>query len=127
MFYLPIDAVFDDLRLQFGDKQNKTTKLSRLIPSNITSNWEEDSEILGDALSLYIDLITKPIGVIKAECRLWHMKLKSVSMDQRPDTALRALDFCNDTFSTILLVLHRMSTLPISAAQAKRMFSKTKH
>ena len=53
------------------------------------------------------------------------MKWMSVSVNEKPDTALRALDFCNDTFPTILLILQISAKLPISTALAEKVFSKT--
>ena len=70
MLYPAINSVIADLQLRFGDKQKKAAKLRRLIPSNTTSNWEGDFEMLCDALSLYMDLIIEPIEVVKAEYRL---------------------------------------------------------
>ena len=66
MFYPAIDAVVAYLQVPFGDKQKKAAILSRLIPSNLTNNWAV-FEMLCDALSLYMDLITESIGVVKAE------------------------------------------------------------
>ena len=53
------------------------------------------------------------------------MKWMSFSVDERPDTALHALDLRNDTFSTILLTLQIIAILPTSTAQAERLFLKT--
>ena len=58
-----------------------------------------------------MDLIAQSTGVVKAEYQLRHMKWMSVSMDVKPDTALHALDFCNNTFLTILLILQIMAIL----------------
>ena len=41
-FYSIFDAVIADLQLRFEEKQIKAAKLSKLIPANISSNWEED-------------------------------------------------------------------------------------
>lgn len=44
--------------------------------------------------------------------------------DERPTTALSALNKCSSFFPNIHLLLQLLATLPITTAEAERMFSK---
>ena len=124
MFFPALDAVVIDLRLRLGEEQKRAAKLGMLIPANMTSDWEKDFKPLHqDVLDLYLDLLTEPIATVKAEYKLWHLQWSNV--EEKPQTALTALDACSTSFPAISSLLQIMATLPCTTAQAERIFSKT--
>ena len=124
MFFPALDAVVIDLRLGFGEEQKRAAKLGMLIPANMTSDWEKDFKPLQqDVLDLYLDLLTEPIATVKAEYKLWHLQWSNA--EEKPQTALTALDACSTSFPAISSLLQIMATLPCTTAQAERIFSKT--
>ena len=60
---------------------------------------------------------------MKSEFFLWRRKWQKVSVDDRPKSAVSALDHCGQFLNTKLL-LQLLSTLPVTTAEAERVFSK---
>ena len=124
MFFPALDAVVIDLRLRFGEEQKRAAKLGMLIPANMTSNWEKDFKPLQqDVLDLYLALLTEPIATVKAEYKLWHLQWSNA--EEKPQTALTALNACSPSFPAISLLLQIVATLLCTTAQAERIFSET--
>ena len=122
MFFPTLHAVVIDLR--FGEEQKRAAKSGMLIPANMTSDWEKDFKPLQqDVLDLYLDLLTEPIATVKAEYKLWYMQWSNA--EEKPQTALTALDVCSTSFPAISSLLQIMATLPCTTAQTERIFSKT--
>ena len=124
MFFPALDAVVIDLRLRFGEEQKRADKLGMLISANMTSDWEKHFKPLQqNVLDLHLDLLTEPIATVKAEYKLWHLQWSNA--EEKPQTALTALDACSTSFPAISSLLQIMATLPCTTAQAERIFSKT--
>lgn len=126
-YYPTLDMVIADTEHRFGERQQQAVKMGWLIPSILCSSsvrMEEQWEQLESALDLYTDLLLDPKVVIKSEFKLWREKWKKVECDERPTTALSALNKCSSFFPNIHLLLQLLATLPITTAEAERMFSK---
>ena len=63
---------------------------------------------------------------MKSEFDLWRRKWERVAEDKRPSTALSALDHCGNDgyYRNIALLLQILATLPVTTAEAERLFSK---
>ena len=60
---------------------------------------------------------------MKSEFFLWRRKWQKVSVDDRPKSAVSALDQCGQFLSTKLM-LQLLATLPVITAEAERVFSR---
>lgn len=114
-----------DIELRFGDAQKKASTLSALIPSCIPTGTSDDTEWqrLEQAVQHYCELLPDPMAVIKGEYRLWYRKWKSIPVQDRPRTALSALDHCSP-YRNLSLLLQILATIPVTTAEAERLFSK---
>jgi len=80
---------------------------------------------LESGIAVYSDFLTDPSPATKSEFFLRRRKWQKVSVDDRPKSAVSALDHCGQFLNTKLL-LQLLATLPITTAEAERMFSKMK-
>jgi len=80
---------------------------------------------LESGIAVYSDFLTDPSPATKSEFFLWRRKWQKVSVDDRPKSAVSALDHCGQLLNTKLL-LQLLATLQITTAEAERMFSKMK-
>ena len=124
MFFPALVAIVIDLRLRFSEERKRAAKLGILIPANMTRDWEKHFKPLQqDVLDLYLTLLIEPIATVKADYKLWHLQWSNA--EEKPQTALTALNACSISFPAISSLLRIMATLPCTTAQAERIFSKT--
>jgi len=63
------------------------------------------------------------MAIIKGEYRIWHNKWKGIATADRPQTVLSALDHCARN-PNLSLWLQLLATIPVTTAEAERLFSK---
>lgn len=127
VFFPTIDAVLSDIELRFGANQRKAASLSLLIPAFFRCDDDETEdqcwELLQSGLMTYYQYFLDSSSVLKAEYLLWRRRWERVPRDTCPSTALKSLDF-SANFPNVKTALQILATLPISTAEAERVFSK---
>ena len=133
-FYPAVDNVIEDLKHRFGDKQIEEGNMSVLIPSKMRkpSATESVLSVTGehwDKLQKVVDFYSPLLmddgkELIKSEYDLWFRKWENFTDDEKPRTALSTLDKFSNLFPNISILLQLLSTLPITTAEAERVFSK---
>ncbi|XP_060853297.1 52 kDa repressor of the inhibitor of the protein kinase-like [Rhopalosiphum padi] len=113
-----LDHIIHELDSRFNEKFNNIIALEGLIPSNI--NFYDTKSILESA-KFYCDDIEGSDLELKAEIHLW--KNKWTNVQNNPQTAVEALEYCNEFFPNIKILLQIFATLPVSTATAERSFS----
>ena len=118
-----------DIELWFGARQKQAMNISRLIPRLMSfgmGDSEKQWQQLQEAMRQYEALIEDPAVIVKSEFDLWRRKWERVAEDSRPSTALSALDHCGNDgyYRNIALLLQILATLPVTTAEAERLFSK---
>ena len=79
---------------------------------------------LESGIAVYSDFLTDPIPAMKSRVFfLWQRKWQKVSADDRPKSAVSAMDHCGQ-FLNMKLLLQLLATLPITTAEAERVFSE---
>ena len=121
-------SILRDLELRFGPKQKMSMSLSHLIPAVMPAEFnEEETEAawkqLESGIAVYSGFLTDPTPAMKSEFFLWRRKWQKVPADDRPKSALSALDHCGQ-FLNMNMLLQLLATLPITTAEAERVFSK---
>lgn len=129
VYYPTLDNIVQDCNLRFGPKQQQAIELSRVIPAFMSFGNEEEERLhwnqIQAAISVYSNLFIEPCSVIKGEYELWRRKWERVDASERPRSAVATLNQCDSVlFSNISLILQLLSTLPVTTAEAERMFSK---
>ena len=109
--------------LRFGSSQQQAAKLSCSVPyfigEDIDKQWKKLEEGIAVCSEFFIDLT----NIIKAEFQLWYRKWKNMITEKRPKSAVAALDHTS-SFPNIAIFLKHLSTIPSTAAEAERCFSK---
>ena len=123
VFYPAIDNIVNDLELRFGERQRRVVKLAQLIPAFMSENSEDNWSVVELDISVYGHLMEDPMVVVRCEYSLWQKKWSNVPKKDRPASALTALDRCA-IFPNISVLLQILATLPVTTAEAERMFPK---
>ncbi len=128
-YFATLDAVITDIELRFGARQTQAMNISRLIPRLMSfgvGDSERQWEQLQEATSQYEALLEDPAVIVKSEFDLWRRKWERVAEDKWPSTALSALDHCGTDgyYRNIAMLLQILHTLPVTTAEAERLFSK---
>ena len=118
-----IDSGVTNLRLQFGSSQQQCAQFASVIPLHIGANIEEQWTKLQDGILVYSDFFNDSEAVLKAEYHLWAKKWLKVGLDDRPKSAVAALDH-TASFPNVAILLQILGTIPVTTAEAKRCFSK---
>ena len=128
IFFPTLDGIIQDLKLRFGMKQQQAMHLCCLIPAFMGfKDGEQDIhwQKVETAIHVYAELIGDPAVVTKSEFLLWRRKWEQVPHSERPISAVSTLDQCNSNqFPNVSLLLQILGTLPITTAEAERLFSK---
>ena len=123
VFYPAIDSIVNDLELRFGERQRRVVELVRLIPAFMSENSEDNWSVVESAISVYGHLLEDPMVVVSCEYSLWQKKWSNYPKKDRPGSALTALNRCA-LCPNISALLQILATLPVTTAEAERMFSK---
>ena len=121
--FLPaIDAVLTNTRDRFGAHQRKAFLLSQLLPKNVVHvTWEQ----LEPAFVQYASLVGDCTEQLRAELRVWTAMWENMPDTGAPTTAIGALNECSQrTFPAIYRLLQVLAVLPVTTAEAERLFSK---
>jgi hypothetical protein len=122
-FFPTLDKVTSDIKLRFGPSQQKAAALSCIVPYFIVEDENRKFAKLEEGISAYSDVFTDPPTMIKAEFELWCRKWRNVPKEERPKSAVAALDHAS-SFPNIGVVLQIVATIPVTTAEAERCFSK---
>jgi len=121
--FLPlVDSVCSHLQDRFGPVQQKLFGLSALVPAHLGSY----NDVVAGA-SLYEYLIT--VHELPTEFELWTEQWTRAGEAERKkvNTAVLALECCLQRFvklPNVSVLLKILATLPVTTAQAERVFSK---
>jgi hypothetical protein len=127
VFYPTLDMVIADIDFRFSPKKQQVMFICRVIPALIdftTADEEMRWQELERGLEPYLTYFRDPVILIKSEFKLWCRKWEQISPIERPKSACSALDHCGLHFPNISLMLQLLATLPITTAEAERLFSK---
>ena len=78
-------------------------------------------ELLVAAVESYSQCLNLSVAELRGEFQLWHQKWEK--SENRPHSALEALDYCCEYYPNISTLLQLLATLPVSTAEAERFFS----
>lgn len=117
-----VDSVRSHLEDRFGPVQQKLLGLNTLIPALLGSY----SDVAVGA-TFYSSLIT--IEELPAEFELWSQQWAGVEAAERQkvNTAILALEYCSKRLvklPNVAMLLKILATLPVTTAEAERVFSK---
>ncbi|KAL4098636.1 hypothetical protein QTP88_023199 [Uroleucon formosanum] len=113
-----LDHIIHGLDSRFNEKFNNIIALEGLIPANI--NFYDTKSVL-ESTKFYCEDIEGSDLELKAEIHLW--KNKWTNIQNNSQTAVEALEYCNEFFPNIKILLQIFTTLPVSTATAERSFS----
>ena len=122
VFVPAVDAVLADTKDRFGEHQRKAFLLSQLLPANVNGvTWEQ----LEPVFAQYASLIEESAEQLRAEFRVWSAMWTNRSDAEIPVTAIGALNECSRrTFPAVHRLLEVLAVLPVTTAEAERLFSK---
>ena len=83
----------------------KALGASKLIPRFMTSNEEDDWFKVQDTFGVYSSVCADPEIVVKAEYALWRRSWTNMALDQKPKTAVAALQSASSLFPNIKRLL----------------------
>lgn len=113
-----LDHIIHELDSRFNENFNNIIALEGLIPANI--NFYDTKSVLESA-KFYCEDIEGSDLELKAEIHLW--KNKWTNIQNNPQFAVEALEYCNEFFPNIKILLQIFATSPVSTATAERSFS----
>ncbi|KAF0765422.1 52 kDa repressor of the inhibitor of the protein kinase-like, partial [Aphis craccivora] len=114
------DDFIQQLKDRFSKHKTVLSSLYLLIPKMC-----HKAAISASDFNLYSDYID--MDLLQTEIKLWNRKWISHSQDDRPSTAVEALNNCNsDLFPCIYFLLKVLAALPVSTATPERTFSTLK-
>ncbi|XP_060869648.1 52 kDa repressor of the inhibitor of the protein kinase-like [Metopolophium dirhodum] len=114
------DDFIQQLKDRFSKHKTVLSSLYLLIPKMCYK-----AAISASDFNLYSDYID--MDLLQTEIKLWNRKWISHSQDDRPSTAVEALNNCNsDLFPCIYFLLKVLAALPVSTATPERTFSTLK-
>ena len=134
VFNPAVDAVLQDFELRFEGHQRQAFNLSLLLPTQCAKNYTQPAEekmkvlaALKEAFVLYEPLLDKcDWDLFKAEYKVWSGMCNNQST-KVVDTAIAAVNMCdNKSLPNVHRLLQVLSVLPVSTAEAERVFSKVK-
>ena len=119
-YFATLYAVITDIELRFGARQKQAMNISRLIPRLMSfgvGDSEEQWQQLQEATRQYEAFIEDPAVIVKSEFDLWRRKWERVAEDKR---------HCGNGgyYRNIALLLQILAALPVTTAEAERLFSK---
>ena len=104
---------------RFGEAQRKCLSLSYLVPANLGSY-----DTIKEAISNYSAFVSSPAQV-EGEFLLWSEKWTNKDEAPKVTTATAALQYCSViSMPNIRKLLIILATLPVTTAEAERVFSK---
>jgi hypothetical protein len=119
MFAPLLDDHMAHIKERFGDTQRKCLSLTHLIPAYL-GRYDEIKE----AVIYYASFISSPAQV-EGEFMLWREKWSDNDVASTVKTATSALQNCSVTsLPNIYNLLTILATLPVTTAEAERVFSK---
>lgn len=124
LWYPVLDSVINDMKLRFGASQMKALGGSKLIPGFMSPDEEDDWSQIQSTFGVYSPFFDDPEIVVKAEYSLWRRSWINVAPDQKPKTAVAALQSASSLFPNMQRFLQLLATLPITSIEAERLFSK---
>ena len=121
VFIPAVEAVLVDLKARFGKHQRQAFVLTRLLPENArVTDWEQVSPLWAQYQQL-LDATSQEH--LKAEFEVW--KALCLRSENVPTSAIGALAMCSrHTFPALHRLLSVLAVMPVSSAEAERVFSK---
>lgn len=120
-FIPAVEAVLADLKARFGKHQRQSFALTLLLPANMPkTEWEQVQPLCVQYQELIGDMSETQL---KAEFQVW--KALCGRCEDVPSSAIGALAMCSRvTFPGVHRLLSVLAVMPVSSAEAERVFSK---
>jgi len=119
MFVPLLDTLSNHIKDRFGETHSKSLALSHLVPSRLGSFND-----IEPAVDMYASLLDSKIQV-RGEFDIWKAHWKSQNLANQVENGIAALDKCSpNIMPNIHKLLTILSTLPVTTAEAERVFSK---
>ena len=119
-----VDFALQDLRLRFGEHTKLVAELSSILPKVIAKGTPEWRRIESGYHKFQRLLAGSTESQVRAELSVWAAMWKDKKADDIPTTAIAALNACSKAvFPNIHSLLQVLAVLPVSAAEAERVFS----
>ncbi|KAF0309556.1 repressor of the inhibitor of the protein kinase [Amphibalanus amphitrite] len=122
LFAPALDHLLVDIKARFGEQQRKAMTLTNLVSSRVlNASWGD----VQPAWRKYGHLVPVTERQAEAELVVWRGMCSRMPPEERPWTAIESLRRCPcDAFPATSRLLMILATLPVSTAEAERMFSK---
>ena len=118
--FLPLlSGTIEQLRARFGQRQQLSLALCGLLPAQLKPWADVKSAILRYQTFLENE------QVLKAEYDVWTAMWEATTNEERPSTAVKALDRCpQQLLPNTNKLLQILAALPVTTAEPERVFSK---
>jgi len=126
VYYPLLDAVLCDFNDRFSNHFSQCASLCSLLLSVIHSKTWSNLKPAGEKYSRFLP---GTLQEVEAEFALWKLLWKSYLDENKdkklPETAISAVNHCNEeVYKNVFVLLSILATLPVSTCEAERMFSK---
>ncbi|GBO32111.1 hypothetical protein AVEN_189605-1 [Araneus ventricosus] len=117
-----LDTLIEELNYRFQNSFEIAAFLEYILPFRCCEKQFED---VMDVASLYSSDIDSDVDIVKGEFELWKKKWLKVEPNQRPKTAVEALNEpeIKLLFQNISKILNIFGVLPVTTASSERSFS----
>ncbi|XP_043222796.1 52 kDa repressor of the inhibitor of the protein kinase-like [Amphibalanus amphitrite] len=123
VFNPAVDLVLQDINLRFGKHTQLTASLSKLLPKKTVSTEWSDVEPAYEQFKGLLGSVTD--SQVKAEFSVWKAMWRDKPKEEVPTTAISSLNACPaEIFPNVHMLLKVLSVLPVTTAEAERVFSK---
>lgn len=121
-FVPAVEAVVTNIKDRFGTHQKTAFLLTRLLPQIAADvTWEQ----LEPVFRQYASVVGHCTEQLRAELRVWTTMWSNRPVTETPVTAIGALNECSQSqFPAIHQLLKVLAVLPVTTAEAERLFSK---
>ena len=123
VFNPAVDLVLQDITLRFGQHTQLIASLSKLLPKEAFSAEWSDVEPAYEQFKGLLGSVTD--SQMKAEFSVWKAMWRDKLQEEVPTTAISSLNACPaEIFPSVHMLLKVLSVLPVTTAEAERVFSK---
>ena len=119
-----LDQLITEMNSLFADARKEAFKIQHLVPRFVENSQLSD---LKYALDFYQNDLACSSSSVKAEYERWKLKWLRIPHEDRPRSAIEALNECSDTdYPKISILLQIFATLPVTSSTPERTFSVLK-
>ena len=125
--YIPfLDFILAELERRFSAHNAMAMKISVLLPRSFRANQLQYSDVKSVA-EFYKQILSCPLESLESQFETWVQQWKDIPLENLPLTITATIDECNKNFLPgVYSLLQIFATIPVSSAEAERLFSALK-